>query len=380
MKLALILIITALNLISLNGSRPTITLFSNELGASIGEIGIITSLYSFLPLFFAFYIGKKLDNLNSKYLLILGGFLGALGIALPGLFSSLFSIYLSQIIAGSAQTLFILSAQDYIGRISKTYNRTRFITWFSLSVSLSLLVGPAIGGIIADYSNYQTTLLILSTVGLLGSIITLIIPNEYPETIDGNKISITKNESIVTILERPGLKLALLFSALILFSRDFFISFFPLLGMSFGYSDTKIGLFISINGLVGVLIRIILPKLIERFGNIKVLLGTMIVIIISLFGLPLSEEFNLLIFFVMLLGVGLGIGPPLSIALTFESSIKGRYAETLGIRLTLNRLTQVVTPVMYGGIANTLGLTIAFIISSGTVALGLILSIKMKRD
>lgn len=70
------------------------------------------------------------------------------------------------------------------------------------------------------------------------------------------------------------------------------------------------------------------------------------------------------------LGIGLGIGQPLSISLTIDNAINGRIAEALGIRLSVNRLTQVITPAIFNTLANFIGLIHIFLVSSAIIAVG----------
>ncbi|WP_091583366.1 MFS transporter [Alteribacillus bidgolensis] len=381
MKLVLIMIISCFNVLSLMGTRPTVSLFAYDLGASATHIGLITSLFSFFPLLFAIRLGKKIDYLHSKLALIIGGYLGVAGIALPGIFPNIYSLYASQIIAGSAQTIFILAAQDYVGRISSNKNRSKNVSWFSLGVGVGMFLGPLTSGFAADLTNYQMAFLMLAGVGLIGSIIISFIPDEPPIERDKNANGIeNSSNSFMKLLHIPSLRLALIFSALVLFSRDLYMTFFPLLGVQFEYSDSVIGTFIAINGLAGVIIRFYLSRLITILGSTKLLTVTMLLMIVALVGLPFSPSLVVTGILVFFLGVGLGIGAPLSITLTLESTIQGRSAETLGLRLTVNRMTQVATPLLLGAVASAMGLVSMFIISACTISLGLGAAFKASKD
>ncbi|MDM5333974.1 MFS transporter [Ureibacillus composti] len=378
MKIFSIVSIAGLFMLMIMGTRPTVSLFAHELGGSINHIGLITSLFSIVPLIFAITLGKIIDKHNSKITLLIGGYLGVLGIILPSFLPNFSGLYLSQLIAGSAQTILILSAQDYVGRISNTENRNQYVSWFSLGIAVGTLLGPLLGGILADTFNFPITFLVLSLIGFLSCILIHFIPSESPINKELDPTTLTSQSTFIDLLKIPGLRLALIFSSLILFSKDLYITFFPLLGLHFSYSNSTIGLLLAINGIASVIIRFCLTPLINHFGTIRVFIGSMIVTCLAYTALPFFSQMIIASFIAFLLGIGLGIGQPLSISLTIDHALKGRVAEALGIRLTVNRLTQVTTPIILGMLANIIGIIHIFVVSSTVIGIGTLIASKIK--
>ncbi|WP_404321882.1 MFS transporter [Cytobacillus firmus] len=371
MKIVLIVCIAGIYMSMIMGTRPTVSLFAHDLGASINLIGLITSLFSLFPLLFAILLGRLIDQLNSKKTLLAGGYLGIIGIILPGLFPNYFGLVLSQLIAGSAQTILILAAQDYVGRISTKRNRNQYVSWFSFGVAIGTLIGPLMSGMLSDYFSFSITFYFMAFVGFLSCILIHIVPNQEPVSLrEVDETFENERPSFLDLLNIPGLRLALLFSTLILFAKDLYLTFFPLLGLQFGYSNLTIGFLLSINGIASVIIRFYLNPLTNRFGTVSVFIGSMIISCVSYIALPFFSQIIIAGIIAFILGIGLGIGQPLSISLTIQNALNGRVAEALGIRLTVNRLTQVVTPIFLGALANIIGLINIFIVSSAVIAAG----------
>jgi predicted MFS family arabinose efflux permease len=380
MKIIFIVCIAGLYMLMIMGTRPTISLFAHDLGASINQIGLITSLFSLFPLIFSILLGRLIDRLNSKKTLIVGGYLGIIGILIPGFSPNYFGLIISQLIAGSAQTILILAAQDYVGRISTRKNRNQYVSWFSLGVAIGTLVGPLLSGIISNYYNYSSTFFSLAFIGFLSCILIHFIPNVKPMLMaEMNADSNDNHPSFIDLLRIPSLRLALLLSALILFAKDLYFTFFPLLGLYFGYSNLTIGILLSLNGIASVIIRFFLNPLTNRYGTITVFIASMIVTCTSYIAMPFFPQVLIAGVIAFILGVGLGIGQPLSISLTIDSALSGRVAEALGIRLTVNRLTQVISPILLGAFANFIGLINMFIVSSAIIAAGTGIANKSKR-
>ncbi|WP_312889084.1 MFS transporter [Desertibacillus haloalkaliphilus] len=78
---------------------------------------------------------------------------------------------------------------------------------------------------------------------------------------------------------------------------------------------------------------------------------------------PLLSNVFLLGIVSFILGLSLGIGQPLSISITINSLPKERVGEGLGLRLSINKLTQVLMPVLLGGVSAVGGMASVFYIS-----------------
>jgi len=59
--------------------------------------------------------------------------------------------------------------------------------------------------------------------------------------------------------------------------------------------------------------------------------------------------------------LGLGCGQPLSIMQTYTRSPAGRSGEALGVRITVNKLTQFAVPIFFGSIGAAFGVIPVFL-------------------
>jgi MFS family permease len=71
-----------------------------------------------------------------------------------------------------------------------------------------------------------------------------------------------------------------------------------------------------------------------------------------------------------LLGIGCGCGQPLSMTLVFNASPKGRAGEATGMRITVNQLTHMTIPLLFGAIGSTVGLPSVFFANAGFLVFG----------
>ena len=61
-----------------------------------------------------------------------------------------------------------------------------------------------------------------------------------------------------------------------------------------------------------------------------------------------------------MLGLGLGCGQPLSIVLTYNHAPADRAGEALGLRLTVNKFTEILVPIAFGSLGTAAGVFLVF--------------------
>ncbi|WP_102344770.1 MFS transporter [Bacillus sp. Marseille-P3661] len=351
---------TSLFLFSIAGSRPLIPLFSSQLGANNVQIGLIVSLFSLLPLFLSIKLGKVVDRVGSKVPLAIGITLGGFSLGVPWFFHGLGGIYVSQILSGFSQVLYVISMQAYIGGFSKSKVRNHYINIFSVSVAFGSFIGPLISGFFSENVGYSMTLALLGFILLLSSPLSLLFKKK---SLKGNLERKEEKNKSIDLLSIPGLRKAFLISAIVLLSKDIYIAFFPLLAESKGISTSVIGLIIAVNSLAGIFIRVILPLLVQRFNQSFIITISIIAVGFIYLLNPLFSNEYILGALSFILGLCMGVGQPLSISSSISLLPDRRVGEGLGLRLSINKFTQVIVPVFLGLASSVVGIGGVFYLS-----------------
>lgn len=369
LKKHLIFNMTCLFNIGVMGTRPLVSLYSHNLGAKLTEVGLITAIYSFLPFFLAIKIGKYIDKHGFKISLHFSTLFCFIGLILPFLFPNLIGIYISQVITGIGQTIFIVAGQMMAGANEKDKEkRDASIMRFSLGMAFGSFLGPFIGGFLAEKWGYDISFLSLSVgcfIALLFTFLVVEVKEEEPEDKYYPKVGNT-----IGLLKDTTFRKIILIGVLILFGKDMYSAFFPLLGVEYGISNSMIGVIVSINALAGMIIRWFLPTLLNKFSRNTVIAGSILFSGICMLCIPFFGTWFLLLFLSFILGLGLGIGQPLSISATIEYLPKQRVGAGLGLRLSANRLTQLLSPVFVGGLAEIVNMKGVFYIVGIILCLG----------
>lgn len=355
--------------IMLNATRPLVTLYASELGATTATVGLLASAYAFFPLLFAIHIGKMSDHLGIRFPVVIGTIGLVIAMAFPYFYPYMWSLYVSQALVGVSQIFINVSLQNAMGSAGDKTQRDRNFSIFSLGISSGALIGPVIGGVIGQYYSYSIAFLAATVFGIVPILLAFFLPGLLKKLKDKKKNQSSDDYRTFDLLKSPIMRKALASSMLVLYSRDIYMAYFPLFANSVGITAAGIGLILTIQGGASVAVRGALSWMTGKFGRDKVLFYSLMAAGVSFFCVPFFEVQYWFWGLAILLGFGLGCGQPLSMSITYNASPEGRTGEALGLRLAFNRLSQVIAPFIFGLIGSFGGLATVFY-SSGLFLIG----------
>lgn len=113
------------------------------------QVGLLTGIYALAQLLAGPLVGRLADVLGHRRTLI--GGLGGLAAtqAAFGLTVSLPLLYALRFFGGVAAAALIVAATAYVTDRTSRHDRTRGMAWFGTSVSLGLIAGPAMAGLLS---------------------------------------------------------------------------------------------------------------------------------------------------------------------------------------------------------------------------------------
>jgi MFS family permease len=157
---------------------------------------------------------------------------------------------------------------------------------------------------------------------------------------------------------------------------ELFSFYMPVYGQSIGLSASRIGLVLSSYAAAAFVVRLLMQGLAKRFTETGVLTASLFIAAATYALFPLLSGVPMLVVTAFLLGLGLGSAQPLTIMLTYHHAPKGRSGEALGMRLTVNKITQISIPLVFGGIGAVFGLNPVFFANAAFLLGGGIVSLK----
>lgn len=361
------------NSIAFKGSKVLISLFALELGANPFAVGILVSLYALFPLLLAVYAGKLSDRLGVRLPMMLGSCGVSLGLLLPYLWPRLSALYLSPILIGMSHIFFHVSMHNLVGSIGDSAARTRNYSTMSLGAAVGALIGPVSAGLLIDNVGHVSTYFWFFVIALVPAAGIYFFPHLMPK----RKKRPEREEhtgSTVDLFKNRPLRRTFIVSGMVLTGIELFTFYFPIYGKSIGLSATAIGLVLGAYAAAAFFVRLIMPRLAQRFSEEGVLTYSLFIAGATYLLFPLFQHPFVLGMVAFILGLGLGCGQPLSIILTYNHSPQGRSGEALGVRIMVNKITQIAVPMFFGSLGAAFGLwpvfwsNAAFLLSGGYIS------------
>ncbi len=344
-------------------------------------LGWLSAAYPLAQFFAAPVLGQLADRFGRKKILALsvagtmvGYILFAFGIALHNIPLLFFSRILDGLTGGN-----ISVAQAAIADVSTPKNRARNFGFIGMAFGLGFILGPYIGGKLADPSvlswfNAQIPFYFTALLCLLNVFLILIF---FPETLKIAKkarIDITKPfHNVVAAFSKPGIRSIMPTSFLFTAGFTFFTTFFAIvLAQKFAFKQGNtgdyfayVGIWIAIvqGGLTGIIAK--------KFKDYQVLRFSIFITAFSLLGyylIPIGE-YKWLFLVPPFMALGNGLTMAFNSSLISRISPKEIQGEALGINSSVMALAQAIPAIIAGYVA-TVNDNLPVFVGSVTIALG----------
>lgn len=368
-SLITIFLIVFIDLFGFSLILPLLPFIAERYSASPLQVGLLTSVYSFFQFIAAPILGRLSDKYGRKKILIISQLGSMAGFILLGLAKSLPIIFLSRIIDGITGGN-ISVAQAYIADITGKKDRAKGMGLIGAAFGMGFILGPAIGGLLSRYS-FSLPAYFAAGVAFITSISTWLF---LKETVHKNKIIKRKNNTFSLskfkeIMTTPTLG----FLIIVFFLRNFSFAgmqsnFALWTERTFGYGPAENGGFFALIGIVAVITQLILlPKLIKKFGERKLLAIGALGLSLGLLGIYLGQYGLPMVYIALIfISVSNGLFGPTLQAIASESVNKDEYGGTLGILQSSGSLARIFGPIAMGYMFEAYDKNMPFI-SSGMI-------------
>ena len=357
MSINFALALSLLNMSTMRAGRVVLALYALDLGAAPLTVGLLAATFSIFPALLSWPAGRLVDRFGSRWVLTIGALGGGLGMLIPFFVPGLTAIFFAAAANGLSLAIYNVSLQNLVGLLSTPQNRTQSFSNYSLTNSIGSFVGPLIAGFGIQHGGHAATCLALAVMSLLPLVALAILGRRMPHGAGRKPRSDT---SIRGMLRARGVGRTLATSSLLQSGQDLFQFYLPVYAHGIGLSASAIGVVLAMNSAAAFVVRLVLPRLIARFNEGRVLAGAFLGGAAAFMLLPFFTGAVTLAMIAFAFGLGMGCGQPIVTMQMFTNSAEGRSGEALGLRMTVNHLTRVVGPVLFGVIGSSFGLAAVF--------------------
>jgi MFS family permease len=368
MAVYLTVFLAMLNQIGMKGGKMLVALYAIDLHASPFTIGMLISTYAVFPLMMAVYAGRVSDRFGVRRPMVCGSIGLALSLLIPTVFRSVPSLFISAALIGIANIFFHVASHNLTGSLGKPSDRTANFGTFSLGAAISGMIGPMMVGFLVDYWGYVPTYYALSSIAVFPGLFMMVYAGFIPARIVQKEAKQTGR--VMDLVKIKLLRNTLYTSGVILTGIDLFNFYMPIHGRAIGLSASVIGVIIGMQAAAAFVVRLWMPWMARKYGEMRILSCSLLIAGLTFFLFPFFNNPQILAAISFLLGLALGCGQPLSIILTYNHSPPGRAGEALGLRLTVNKFTQILVPMIFGSLGGAFGVYPIFMSNAVLLLLG----------
>jgi MFS transporter, DHA1 family, tetracycline resistance protein len=373
-KVLVILLIQITEVLGFSLILPFLPIYAQELGASPLLIGLILTSFSFFQFFSAPIMGRLSDKYGRRPLLILSQISTMIGFLVLAYSNTLWMIFVSRAIDGIFGSNFTI-AQAYLSDISTKKERSKYFGLSGVAFGIGFLIGPAIGGYLSQF-GFALPSFVAAGLVFISIILTFVL---LPETVkkDEQKDFKIKILDIGVFREyfanfKISIKLYQFFAYV--FAHALWVSTFALYAnRQLGMNTAQIGLSLAGVGLVSIILRgFLLPKLINIFGESKLIASGMASMALSLFLTAFIHDVWSFAALLMFFAYGSGLSRPLLMGAISRSVSSKEQGSILGVANSLGSFSQILGPLLGGFLLTTffpgsLGIVASFLMMIGLV-------------
>jgi MFS family permease len=342
------------------GAKVVLPLHALNLGLEPFTVGVMVALWALCPMLIALWVGKLVDRVGPRKPMLAGTAAVVVALLVPFVFPGIVALYVMALAVGTAFQFFFVPTQGITGALGGPEDRARNYSLLAIGFSIASFLGPLIAGFSIDYLGFRLAYLMLAAPAAAALVLLAwkgrLLPKAAART--GKE---EKKGSSFGLLRDGKLRDAIIASGLISIAWDLYLFYFPIYGHSIGLSASVIGMVISAFAFAVFAIRVALPSLTRQWSEFQILLFAIGFAGAVFLLFPLFRDPWLLAGASFLLGLGCGVGQPMSMSLIYSLSPPGRSSEGAGLRVMFNHFTHLVVPIAFGAMGTAFGFTPVFI-------------------
>lgn len=341
------------NHVVLAGSRIAVTLYALSLGAGTATVGLLMALFGLLPMVLSIPSGRLTDRIGVRKPMLVGSCGLALGAGAAFAVPGLASLFVAAVLIGVSFMAFQVAAQYTTGELGGPSARVRNFGLLALGYSVSSICGPLIAGYVIDHFGFRATFGLLMLLPLIPVAVLagghLRLPGPHPAHA-AHPLS-----HALKLITHTQLRRVFAINCLLTMAWEIHTIFVPIYGNAIGLSASMIGAILAAFASATFVVRLAMPVIMRRLNEHQVLTAALLIGGAVYLAIPFSRSVWTLMALSACLGLGLGSGQPMVMALLHSHAPPGRMGEATGVRMALLNTMAVAVPLLFGAIGGAFG-------------------------
>ncbi|WP_019421351.1 MFS transporter [Paenibacillus sp. OSY-SE] len=255
---------------------PVMPSFMNIMHLSGKTMGYLVAAFAVAQLLMSPLAGRWVDRYGRKKIIIIGLFLFGVSELIFGLATNVSVLYISRILGGISAAFVMPGVTAYVADITSVQERPKAMGYISAAISTGFIIGPGIGGFIAEY-GVRMPFFFAAAIAFLACISSIFILKEQLTKEQLAEISAnTKQTNFISDLKRslhPLYFIAFIIVFVLAFGLSAYETVFSLFSdHKFGFTPKDIAAIITISSIFGVIAQVFMfGKMVEKLGEKKLI-------------------------------------------------------------------------------------------------------------
>jgi MFS family permease len=363
-------------------SRVTTSYRAIELDLSVVWIGIIAAGFSLVPVFAAVQVGRFIDRGHDALSTWIGAFM--MLVASAGMWwhpDSALHLLIFSIMLGFGQ-MFCMAGQQMIAvRCGGPITREHVFGYHMIAIATGQGLGPMLLGWLGGGAKIPPTGEMF-TIALVGAAISLVVAfGLRPAKREPSHHTTQERVTVRDLLKQRGLIAVLIASIVTVTAFELMVVYLPLLAIERQIDTHHVGYLLATRSAVSIITRVFYAKLVMIVGRTRLMVSSMTVGAIAFVIIGLPTPLAAMYFGVVMLGIGLGIASTLAFSEVVILAPPHARAVALSLRVTGNRIGQMLVPAIAGAVAGFTGIGgVMVILAAFLAASGAFTHFSLKRS
>ncbi len=356
---------------------PVLPTLMNELGITGTTIGYLTAAFAIAQLIVSPFAGKAADKFGRKIMIVLGLFIFGASEFLFGLGKEIEMLFFSRILGGISAAFIMPAVTAYIADITNLTTRPKALGYMSAAISTGFIIGPGIGGFLAEFGT-RVPFLFAGALGTLAAILSIILLSEPKRPEENNEQGSETKNGFKRVFE-PKYFLAFILIFIASFGLAAFESFFSLfVDHKFQFKPSDIAIVITGGAIFGAVSQVLLfDRLTRIWGEIKLIRYSLVVSAVLVFLMTVVHSYFSILLVTFLVFVGFDLFRPA--VTSYLSNIAGNEQGFVGgMNSMFTSLANISGPIL-GGILFDLDIDYPYYFATVVLFLGIVLTLFWKK-
>ena len=239
---------------------PVMPFLKTSLHLTAFDMGVMTSLFALVQFIASPIVGRISDKLGRKDILVAGLFLYMLSEILFAITNNLVMFDISRAVGGLSAAMYVPTSMALAADITTKRERAKVIGWLSAAFSAGLILGPGIGGILANIS-LKSPFWLSALLGLLGTIsLWMFLPNDGKMDSHEDSARVEEHKPVSVFLKTMSVPMIVLFAMILVsaFGLQGFESIYSLyVNEVFKFTMSNIALVLTLNGVISIIMQVV---------------------------------------------------------------------------------------------------------------------------